>query len=92
MVDEDRTLNFTFTAMGSRLLRINILSPITRGLHELDLVSAIDWSIDYKVVEARLDVVAGKSLFHKWLSRTNQQQNLFSTKINSPMSAKLLSC
>lgn len=35
------TLNFTFTAMGSRLLRINILSPITH----------------YKVVEARLDVV-----------------------------------
>lgn len=36
------TLNFTFTAMGLRLLRVNILSPITH----------------HQAVEARLDVVA----------------------------------
>ena len=80
--------------MGSRLLRVNILSPITcvYRASEIDLVSAIDWSIDHKAIEARLDVVAGKFLFHEHLSRTNQQQSSFSTKTGSPMFAELWSC
>jgi len=34
--------------------------------YEIDLDSAIDWSIDHKAIEARLDVVAGKFLFHDY--------------------------
>lgn len=54
-----RTLNYTFTAMGGRLLRVNILSPITGECFSHIGLSYKRIILDPQAVNARLDVVAG---------------------------------
>lgn len=48
--------------MGARLLRVNILSPITGALAISRLHNVNELSfVDHQAIEARLDVVAGTS-------------------------------
>ncbi len=56
----DRILNHTHTAMASRLLRVTLLSPITRayGWHGSELPLTPLYSVQ-GASDARLDVVEG---------------------------------
>lgn len=59
----DRVLNHTYTPMASRLLRANILSPITGEFPSLSLLIIFlshKSCLVHNSVDARLDVVEGK--------------------------------
>ena len=56
-----RVLNHTYTPMASRLLRVNILSPITGELPSPSHQVSSDRSyLVHSSIDARLDVVEGK--------------------------------
>lgn len=56
-------LNYTYTAMGARLLRVNILSPITGNFGRvcIQILETLTSRISVQAaIEARLDVVEGQ--------------------------------
>ena len=56
-----RVLNHTYTAMAARLLRVNILSPIT-GKQSFTYLSVLTcYGIVQPSIDARLDVVEGEA-------------------------------
>lgn len=55
-----RVLNHTYTAMASRLLRVNLLSPITGRLSASTKILSDKSCLVHSSIDARLDVVEGK--------------------------------